>query len=144
MPPKSIDLKSDENLNKSNINYISPGVINSISPLNIRAGTNETITISGTGFGQTKKYVWLPNAEKKGARHIKIPDKFVTWSDIKVVVKLPGWILGNTSCTSDEDGFHTGLPGTGQVILTNDGGCTLNSANYIAKVRLLRKKFHWL
>jgi hypothetical protein len=83
-------------------------VISSISPISITAGTFDTLTIYGQGFGCTPGKVLLTNTEGHVMVTAQLPD-IVSWGDnqIRVIV---------ASCqTGYNDGF---VPGTGPVEVT--------------------------
>lgn len=73
-------------------------VINDIQPRNVNAGNEETITITGTGFGnvQGTSTILFRNADSGGANNIAVPsanfpqDLIVSWSNTQIVVKVPG------------------------------------------------------
>ncbi len=75
-------------------------VITSIVPLTVSAGTNDTITIKGTGFGATqgKSYVEFTNAYEGIAFGVQwfqpLLTDYLKWSDVEIRVRVPSIGLG--------------------------------------------------
>jgi len=86
-------------------------VINTITPGTVSAGTNATITITGTGFGATKGKVSLfyrsqqPTIDVTGTA-------LTTWTDTQIVCKVPVAVV---------DGYAAS-PGSGPLVVTNAAG----------------------
>lgn len=66
--------------------------ITDISPDNVSAGTNNTITITGSGFGNSRggSSVGFANADDGGQTSIKpIDSQYKSWSDSQIIVEVP-------------------------------------------------------
>ncbi|MCD6544435.1 MAG: IPT/TIG domain-containing protein, partial [Flavobacteriaceae bacterium] len=86
--------------------------ITSLSPTSISAGTKSILTISGSGFGDTKGDVKFRNADSGdffGA--IALESQILSWSDAKITVEVPD------------------NAGTGKVQVVATGGASFNSSN---------------
>jgi hypothetical protein len=62
-------------------------VITSISPSSVSAGTNSSVTITGSGFGATKGSSVVEFFYQSG--HSKILAPVVSWSDTQIICKVP-------------------------------------------------------
>jgi hypothetical protein len=76
--------RDDRNLKTTNFPNIE-----SISPLEISAGTNSELTINGSGFGIEKGTVGFRNANDGGASFIFTYSEIIEWTDEKIVVEVP-------------------------------------------------------
>jgi len=65
--------------------------ITNLSPLTITAGTESSLTISGSGFGiQSTGLVYFANADDGGATFISVlGSNILSWSDSKIIVRVP-------------------------------------------------------
>jgi len=68
--------------------------VTSFSPGVLSAGTNSTLTISGSGFGAydggTNSLVFFPNADDGGATLVPTPaSEIVSWTDTQISVRVP-------------------------------------------------------
>ncbi len=89
--------------------------ITSLSPTSISAGTKSVLTISGSGFGDTKGNVKFRNADTGGFFGTEVlKSQILTWSDTKVTVEVPD------------------AAGTGKVQVVATGGASFNSSNNLA------------
>lgn len=89
-------------------------VINNFSPSVIRAGTNETLTITGSGFGasQSSGKVGFRNADNAGSSFVNpASSEYVSWSDTEIKVKV------------------TSKAGTGTFQVTNNSGQSVTGSN---------------
>ena len=81
--------------------------ITSFSPSTITAGTQSTLTITGTGFGATQGngIVEFRDADDGGSGYVSpIASEYVSWSDTQIKVKVPN------------------KAGTGDIRVTDDSG----------------------
>jgi hypothetical protein len=53
------------------------------------AGTKDSLTIDGSGFGVTKGKVFFSDADFGGSQFISALDTQVTWSDTQIIVEVP-------------------------------------------------------
>ncbi|WP_192822650.1 T9SS type A sorting domain-containing protein [Rufibacter sp. LB8] len=87
-----------------------PAIIN-FTPLSLRAGTGDVLTINGTNFGLTRGngFVEFPNADDGGKTFIKpLPTDYVSWTDNQIKVKVP------------TSGIEGGTAGTGAFRVVNN------------------------
>ncbi|WP_197088595.1 T9SS type A sorting domain-containing protein [Rufibacter radiotolerans] len=94
-------------------------LITGFSPLSLRAGTGDVLTITGTNFGTTRGsgYVEFRDADDGGTSFIKPLDTdYVSWSDNEIKVKVPSQAI---------DG---GTAGTGTFRVVNSDPNTATSA----------------
>lgn len=73
-------------------NQVLAPTITTIGPLTLTAGTGAVLTISGSGFGNTRGngFVEFRNADDGGATYTKITDAdYVSWSDTRIQVLVP-------------------------------------------------------
>jgi hypothetical protein len=86
--------------------------IRDIGPLSLRAGTDDLLTITGTGFGNTRgsSFVQFTNAFEgitNGVQWIEpLPTDYNLWSDTKIEVFVPSVAKG---------GVYTEYAGTGKI-----------------------------
>ncbi|WP_169788173.1 IPT/TIG domain-containing protein [Rufibacter tibetensis] len=94
-------------------------LITNLSPLVLRAGTGDVLTITGTNFGTTRGtgYVEFRNADDGGKTFIKpLATDYLSWSDTEIRVKVPSY------------GIDGGTAGSGQVRVVNNDPNTATSA----------------
>lgn len=82
--------------------------IDSLAPLTVAAGVNDTLNIYGSQFGVSKGKVWFRNADKPAGAymHGENPD-IVTWSDTLIRVLVPS--------RGSIDSTYRGVAGTGPI-----------------------------
>lgn len=103
---------------------LSPDVVPTItgfSPTTITAGTDQVLTITGTGFGssQGSGFVEFKNPDDAGVTLKKPLDTdYVSWSDTEIKVKVP----------SGGAGALPGHAGTGTIKVTNSDPAAVTSA----------------
>lgn len=69
---------------------INTTAINSISPLQIVAGNNSVLTITGTGFGTTMGSVRFKNADDGGSTRVTaLESQILLWTDTEIRVEVP-------------------------------------------------------
>lgn len=90
---KAIDYFDVEPLKEvliQNIAAESP-VIHAVDPLEVVAGNESTLTITGLGFGETSGSVYFKNADIGGSGYFEaLQTQIVSWTDTKIVVEVPG------------------------------------------------------
>ncbi|WP_460893662.1 T9SS type A sorting domain-containing protein [Rufibacter soli] len=94
-------------------------LITSFSPLSLRAGTGDVLTITGTNFGTTRGsgYVEFRNADEGGTSFIKpLATDYISWTDSEIKVKVPS------------QGLNGGTAGTGTFRVVNSDPNTATSA----------------
>ncbi len=114
------DVKSKSEALKRNSSKALAPSISGFSPSTITAGTGEVLTITGTGFGNTKGKVGFSDADAGGTGFIDALDSQVlTWSDTEITVELP-------TIYNDDDKaeYGTGVAGTGVIRVTDNGGAS--------------------
>jgi len=93
----------------------------------VNAGTNERsdpinssiVEITGAGFGKERGVVAVPNANTGGSNFLTLDSTdILSWSENKIVVRMPNVIIGNSSVT----------PGSGAVQILNT--CSSYGSNY--------------
>lgn len=73
-----------------NIAAESP-VIHAVDPLEVVAGNESTLTITGLGFGETSGSVFFKNADDGGSTYIQaLQTQIISWTDTEIVVQVPG------------------------------------------------------
>jgi len=100
---------------KENVVNKAAFAITSLSPTSISAGTKSVLTISGSGFGDTKGDVKFRNADSGnffGATALE--SQILSWSDSKITIEVPD------------------NAGTGKVQVVATGGASFNSSNNLA------------
>ncbi len=95
--------------------------ITSFSPTTINAGTGDTLTIRGTGFGNVRGTVNFRNADNGGASYISAPsNSFITWTDTLIKLKVPS------------------KAGTGTIqVIDNNGNSATSSSSLTVRFALL-------
>ncbi|WP_190300316.1 IPT/TIG domain-containing protein [Rufibacter hautae] len=94
-------------------------LISSFSPLTLRAGTGDVLTINGTNFGATRGngYVEFRNADDGGKTFIQpLASDYVSWTNTQIRVKVPSY------------GLDGGTAGTGDFRVVNNDPNTATSA----------------
>ncbi|HEV2829765.1 MAG TPA: DUF4214 domain-containing protein [Pyrinomonadaceae bacterium] len=94
--------------------------LSSFSPTTITAGTDQVLTIVGTGFGATQGtgFVEFNNADNGGATLVKpLATDYVSWTDIEIKVQVPTRTIG-----------AAGTAGTGTIKVTNSDPASVTSA----------------
>ena len=97
--------------------------INSFSPISVSAGTGQTLTISGSGFGASRGngYVEFKNANDGGNTWVRpLAAEYVSWSDSEIKVKVTAASGG---------GANNGTAGTGKIRVVDNSGSTATSDN---------------
>jgi len=84
-------------------------IINSFSPQEVRAGIGETITITGTDFGNELGFVLFRDADRSFGSREAFNSDIQSWSDTEIVVNVPTFA------------------GTGRVQIITDGGDFIES-----------------
>ncbi|UKM65840.1 T9SS type A sorting domain-containing protein [Flavobacteriaceae bacterium GSB9] len=85
--------------------------ISGFSPAMVSAGSEDPLTIAGSGFGATKGAVEFKNADDGGDTYIMALDsQILSWSDDKIVVKVPS------------------RAGTGSIRVTDNNGASVVSS----------------
>ncbi|HET6991970.1 MAG TPA: IPT/TIG domain-containing protein, partial [Bacteroidia bacterium] len=87
---KPFDITGSTNRN-GNPNIQAP-TISSFTPTTVTAGTNTTITISGSGFGATQGSgtVGFKNADDGGSTYINpLATQIISWSNTSITVEVP-------------------------------------------------------
>ena len=73
-----------------NIATESP-VIYIVDPLEVVAGNESTLIITGLGFGDTSGSVFFKNADDGGSTYIQaLQTQIISWTDTEIVVEVPG------------------------------------------------------
>jgi hypothetical protein len=94
--------------------------LSSFSPTIITAGTDQVLTIVGTGFGATQGtgFVEFNDSDDGGATLVKpLATDYVSWTDTEIKVQVPSRTLG-----------ATGTAGTGAIKVTNSDPASVTSA----------------
>ncbi|MFA1773349.1 IPT/TIG domain-containing protein [Rufibacter glacialis] len=94
-------------------------LITNLSPLNLRAGTGDVLTITGSNFGSTRGsgYVEFRNADDGGKTFVKpLNADYLSWTDTEIKVKVPSY------------GIDGGTAGSGVVRVINSDPNTATSA----------------
>lgn len=94
--------------------------IGSFGPLQVTAGTQTLITISGQNFGeeQGSGYVAFRNADDGGQSYVAIAHgpHYLSWSDTEIQLYVPSATL-----------YNQAVAGTGTIRVVNDGGTSAES-----------------
>jgi hypothetical protein len=68
-------------------------IITGFSPRQLRAGTKDTLTITGTNFGTTKGKIWFPNADTGYISYVSVVDSaigdIVSWTNTTIKTLVP-------------------------------------------------------
>jgi len=80
-------IKLSENLYESN--NAESGVITSVLPREISAGTRSDLTISGTGFGDQQGTVGFLSPDDGGKSYTHTYHNIKSWTDTKIIVTVP-------------------------------------------------------
>ncbi len=104
---KSVDFirSDDEKIANKNLNSLTIG---SFSPLSVPAGTGDRLTISGSGFGNTRGTgkVGFKNADDGGKTiSYSHPVQYKSWTDNQIVVELPDSAGTGPIFVSNSSGF---------------------------------------
>jgi hypothetical protein len=98
-------------------------VIASFNPARTSAGTGAILTITGTGFGNSRGngYVEFPDADKGGTVLVRpFPSEYVSWNNTQIRVQVPSF------------GQSGGTAGTGRIkVTTNDGVSTTSAGTLV-------------
>ena len=66
-------------------------MIHTVDPLEVVAGNESTLTITGLGFGDTPGSVYFKNADIGGGGYFEaLQTQIVSWTDTEIVVEVPG------------------------------------------------------
>jgi hypothetical protein len=98
--------------------------ITGINPTTITAGTNNVLTITGTGFNAIRGTgrVQFRNADNGGAGVVNpFPIDYISWTDTEIQVRVPSVTLQNSGAGS----------GTVQVINSTDAGIATSSQSLL-------------
>jgi hypothetical protein len=75
-------------------------VITGFSPKQLRAGTRDTLTITGMNFGTTKGKIWFPNSDTGYVKYIEVlndPD-IISWTNTQIKTLVPSYTNMDKSC----------------------------------------------
>lgn len=85
-------------------------VITSFSPTSLSAGTNTELTITGTGFGNTRGTIEFRNADDGGNTFIEpLSTEYKTWSDTKIIIEVPAGAGTGTFRVRTGSGFASSI-----------------------------------
>ena len=81
--------------------------ISSFEPQEVRAGTGQTITITGSNFGTTNGIIQFRNADNGGASFQDAFNSAIqSWTDTSITVRVPSFAgTGRIQIITDEGGF---------------------------------------
>jgi hypothetical protein len=99
--------------------------ISSVYPLEVTAGTQTILTISGQGFGteQADGYVAFHNADDGGQSFVSLPTgpHYLSWTDTQIEMFVPSATLYNTT-----------VAGTGSIRVISGNGASAESAQQVS------------
>lgn len=122
---KNVELVDYEFASERQSKSLLNSTITSFTPQAVRAGIGQTITITGTNFGNTRGIVQFRNADNGGATFEDVNDSAIeNWSDTSITVAVPS------------------LAGTGQIqVITNDGSFMQSGSDLIIESAELNSAF---
>ena len=89
---------------------VSTNTISSFTPSLVRAGIGETITISGSGFGNVKGNIRFRNADTGGISYVDVyTNDIISWSNTSIRVEIP-YLAGTGTfqvITANNETFNT-------------------------------------
>lgn len=94
--------------------------ISSVSPLALRGGVGDSLTIKGNGFGTSRGdgKVFFTNANDGGVSYLALDSAdYGIWNDSVVTVNVPGIVD-----SLDQYNNMDGVPGSGFIMLKKNGG----------------------
>gem|GEM_PF-1115604 len=98
--------------------------ISDIYPLEVTAGTQTVLTISGSGFGaeQGNGKVLFRNADDGGQSFVGLPEgpHYLSWTDTEIMIYVPSATLYNST-----------VAGTGDIRVTTDNGLSVQSTQQV-------------
>ncbi len=121
----------DSIINSSYLYFSGCGSVQifSIVPTVVSAGTNDTVTVSGSHFGQTKGKVFLKEADQGGAYYLNLDSSdYTSWNDSIIQFVMPGIVDSAQQVLNQA----FGTPGTGPLKVQTASG---DSAEGFIKVR---------
>jgi hypothetical protein len=95
--------------------------ISSFTPTSVSAGTGQTLTINGSGFGSSRGngYVEFKNANDGGNTWVRpLASEYVSWTDSKIEVKVTA---------SSGGGANNGMAGSGKIRVFENSGASATS-----------------
>lgn len=98
--------------------------ISSVYPLQVTAGTQTILTITGAGFGieQGDGYVAFHNADDGGQSFVSLPagPHYLSWTDNEIQMYVPSATL-----------YHTAVAGTGSIRVINSNAESVESTELV-------------
>ncbi|MCB9185203.1 MAG: T9SS type A sorting domain-containing protein [Flavobacteriales bacterium] len=98
--------------------------LNSVYPLEVTAGTQTVLTITGQGFGteQGSGHVAFRNADDGGQSFVALQPgpHYLSWSDTEIQIYVPSATL-----------YNNVVAGTGEIQVRSDNGQTVTSAQQV-------------